>query len=307
MLYFWIGCQKSPAHIWRIRLQCFTALLLVTIGNSGCQDTSKVTKQQSESKGAARSNSAPANSEAQVDESLTSEEYLRLGLPAQDRDWSSEDMANAAKILESLAQKGYRQLPRYKSERSGEIFARMTSAQNLDLFKNRTLLLDARFPQAADYLQASNQISKLYLTGFLKKEVRDSEIMEWMGSQFRMTVIMLDLVDEFLPSIKKDDPSFEARMQGLDQMKRGLASVVAGGLQTLTESESYRPSERIRLIGYMEETFPAIVPQLPPASRQETLLRLEKMKVDLALKELQPGLETLHSKVKASVENGAAH
>jgi hypothetical protein len=237
---------------------------------------------------------------------LTADEYLRLGLPAQDREWSGDDMGKAEKVLASVAQKGYRQLPRYKSERSGEVFERLTSPQNLDLFKNRTLPLDARFPQALNYFQASNQVLKLYLAGFLKKDVRDSELVELMGSQFRSTVVMLELVDEFVPTIKKDDPKYEVRMQGLDQMKRGLASVVAGGLQTITERESYRGSELVRLVGYMQETFPLIVPRLPPGARTETVLRLKKMQDDPALKDLQPGLGELHSKVKAAVEKGAA-
>ena len=59
-------------------------------------------------------------------------------------------------------------------------------------------------------------------------------------------------------------------MQGLEKMKFGLAGLVAGGLQTLTERESYRKGELIRLVGYMQESFPLIVPQLPPGARRET-------------------------------------
>lgn len=215
-------------------------------------------------------------------------------------------MAQAAKIFASLAQKGYRQLPVYKSERSGEMFARLTSPNNFDLFKDRTFPLDSRLPQALNYLQASNQVLKLYLAGFLKKDVRDSELVELTGSQFRLTAIMVELVDEFLPTISKDDPNYRVRMDGLDLMKRGLANVVSGGLQTLTERHSFRGSELARLLGYMRETFPVIVPRLPPGVRTETLLRLEKMQNDPALKDLQPGLGELLSEVKASVERGAA-
>jgi hypothetical protein len=86
-------------------------------------------------------------------------------------------------------------------------------------------------------------------------------------------------------------------------MKRGLASIVAGGLQTIKERESYRRSELVRLIGYMQETFPLIVPMLPPSVRVETLTRLEKLQTDPAMKDLQPDLRELHLKVKASVPN----
>ncbi len=52
------------------------------------------------------------------DESLTLDEYIRLGLPAYDRLWSGDDMVKAEKVLTSVSQKGYRQLPRYKSRLS---------------------------------------------------------------------------------------------------------------------------------------------------------------------------------------------
>jgi hypothetical protein len=211
-------------------------------------------------------------------------------------------MVKAEKILFSVAQKGYGQLPRYKSERSGEVFARLTSSQNLDLFRNRTLPLESRFPQLLDYIQASNQVLKLYLAGFLKKGVRDSELVELMGAQLRSSAVMLELVDELLPTIKKDDPTYEVRMKGLDQMRRGLASVVSGNLQTLTERDSYRGSELVRLVGYMQVTFPLIVPRIPPGARTESLLKLEKMQDDPALKDLQPGLGELLSKVKAALD-----
>jgi hypothetical protein len=280
-------------------------LALLALVGSGCSDSSTPPSTPADQPNAPKGGS-PADPKAPSDESLTAEEYLRLGLPAQDRDWSGDDMVKAEKILASLAQKGYGQLPRYKSERSGEVFARLTSPQNLDLFKDRTLPFEARFPQALSYYQASNQVLKLYLAGFLKKGVRDSELVELLGAQCRSTVVILELVDELLPTIKKDDPKYQVRMQGLDQMRRGLASFVAGGLRTLTERESYRVGELVRLLGYMQETFPLIVPQLPPGARTETLSRLEKMQDDPALKDLQPGLGELRSKVKAAMEKETA-
>jgi hypothetical protein len=56
----------------------------------------------------------------------------------------------------------------------------------------------------------------------------------------------------------------------------------------------------------MQETFPLIVPQLPPGARTETLLRLEKMQHDPALRDLAPGLAELNAKVKAAVKKGAS-
>jgi hypothetical protein len=282
-------------YLRRTSLRCFTALVLLTLGASGCSNSSTTPNQPTGGESA----DVPVSG----DESLTSEDYLRLGLPAQDRDWSGDDMVQAANALTALAQKGHRQLPRYKSDRSGEVFARLTSPQNLELFRDRTFPLGVRLPQALIYVQASNQIFKLYLAGFVKKDVHGGDLLELLGGQLRTCAVLVELVDEFAPTIAKDDPKYEARMQGLAQMKRGLASVVAGGLQTLTERANYRKSELVKLIGCMQETFPRIFPQLPPGTRTEMLLLLDKMQDDPTLKDLQPGLGELRAKVKASVEN----
>lgn len=186
------------------------ALAFWGCGNSSVQP-SKVTNQSAGPKA-----SGHADSVASIDESFTPEEYIRLGLPAHDREWSGDDMVNVEKILASIAQKGYRHLPRYKSERSGVVFARLTSPQNLDLFRNRSLPLGPRLSQSLNYLQASNQVNKLYLSAFLKKDVRDSELVELMGSLLRSTAVLLELVDELLPTLNKDEPSYEVRMQGLE-------------------------------------------------------------------------------------------
>ena len=243
----------------------------------------------------------PAKPKPRTDESLTSKEYIALGLPAYDREWSGDDMVKAHEVLSKLADTGFRQLPGYKSERSGKVFARMTSPQNLDLFRNRSLPLKARFPQALNHFQASGQFLKLYVSAFVEKETRDCEIVELMGAVFRSTMVMLELVDEFLPTLDKEDPSYEVRLEGLEQMRRGLASVVSGGLLTLTERSSYSSTELARLVGYMQETFPLIVPQLPPGARSETMIQLKKLQGDSAMKDLQPLLEKLRGQVENSL------
>jgi len=248
----------------------------------------------------------PADPKAPSDESFASDEYIRLGLPAYDRVWFGNDMARVQKVLTSLAQDDYRHLPRYKSERSGDVFARLTSPQNLELFRDRSLPLEARFPQALNHLQVTNQILKLYLSGFVKNEIADSELVELMAAQFRSSVVMLELVDEFIPTIKKDDPTYQVRMQGLEKIRLGLAGLVASGLQTLTERKSYRKSELIRLVAYMQESFPLIVPRLPPGARMETMSELERMQEDPAMKDLQPGLGELCSMIKHSMEKAKA-
>lgn len=120
---------------------------------------------------------APAEKD---DQTLTPDEYIGLGLPAYDRDWGGADMARAAKILRSFGERKYHQLPRYQSERSGEVFARLASPSNLDLFRNDSLPLGGRLADALNYFQAHNEIFKFYLAAFQNGDVRDCELVELM-------------------------------------------------------------------------------------------------------------------------------
>jgi len=289
----------------RIQLLSFAALVLLTLCIWGYEKiATQPSKPMVQSGGSKINKSIDQNKPS--DESLMLEQYIRLGLAAHDREWFGDDMVKAEKVLSSLAEKESWKLPRYKSERSGEVFARMTSPQNLEFLRNRNLPFDVRFPQALNYCQSSSQILKLYVSAFLEKNVSDSELVELMGAMFRISVVMLELVDEFLPTLNNDDPNYQVRLKGLEQMKRGLAGIVGGGIQTLRESESYRVSELARLVAYMQEAFPLIVPRLLPGARLETMTSLEKMQVDPNMKGLQPGLGELYLKIKISLEKGKA-
>ena len=76
------------------------------------------------------------------------EEYIRLGMPAYDRDWSAKDMVNAAKVLASIEQRGNQYLPRYKSDRSGVVFARIISPDNFEFLLKHDIPLKVRMPEA---------------------------------------------------------------------------------------------------------------------------------------------------------------
>jgi hypothetical protein len=272
-----------------------TALTLLMLFALGCGDRPSPSPNPAGQSTGSKSNAEPG--EVPADESLNADEYVRLGLPAYDRRWSAGDMAKAEKVLASLAQAACQHLPRYQSKRSGAVFARITSAKNLERFRKSNSPLDTRLSEVRDYIQAFNEINKLYGFAFLKKKVANGELVELMGAQFRSTVVAIELVNKL-----HDDPRHAAGMQDFEGMKQGLASIVAGGLQALTDHESYRRSELARLVGYMQETFPVIVPWLPPDARAEAMIRLEKLHEDPALRELQPRLKELRSQVKASVE-----
>jgi hypothetical protein len=204
------------------------SLLLVSLG--GCSRQPAV-QEQSEQELSQPEDTPKGEPLTPPDRSLTSDEYIRLGMPAHDRPWSGADMTAAAKVLTTLAEKDPGLLPRYQSERSGEVFARLVAVeQNLAVSKNKTLPVGPRIDNYADYLKSANKIAKLYASAFIARKLEGAEMIEFLGALLRIEVIAWPLVDEYFLSLDKKDGGRKDRMAEREQMKQGLAGMVASAV-----------------------------------------------------------------------------
>lgn len=244
---------------------------------------------------------APTSAGNVPDDSLAANEYISLGIPSHDRRWVGQDMAAAASKLRSLAAQSPAKLPRAGSSRSGPVFDRIVSADNLKFFRSRSLPLSARFPDAITYAESQTAILKTYLAARESNAVTGRELVELMGAQLRLAGVMLELVDEFVPTLSKDDPKYPVRMAGLDQMRQGLAGAVAGSVITLTESQFYDVDSRTKLMAYCRETFPSIVPKLTVPSQQEVVQRLDALVEHDAVRPFRSEAVSLRHEVRAAL------
>lgn len=225
-------------------------------------------------------------------------EYIQKGLPASDREWSSPEAERAMKALTALAADDPRQLPHFESARSGIVFARMVNPDNLALSRDQSLPLSARLTDAMNSLQATNQILKLYLREVVAgSSIYARDLIELVGYQLHVVVELTSLADEMALTIPKDDPNYDARMKGFDQMRSGLATMVSGSLLTLTERAVYSKADRVALMGHLKRTLPSIMPRLTEASRLDLQARVRELAEDQS-NDLHPAIDEL----KASIE-----
>jgi len=246
----------------------------------------------------------PSDGRDDNDQSLKTEEYVRLGLPAPDKVWSGEDMLQANKVFATLALDKPEQLPRLRSSRSGDVFDRLTSIEFVQSIRSRDDPLNTRLMQGIDYVDGLKEIVKKYTSAFLNGVARDVEVVALNGTLLRLFVLEFELLAEFVKTLDKEDPTYAVRMQGMEQTKSGLAQVVNGHLMTLTERDRYRPPELIHLVEHMQETFPALFPYLAPAAGTDALTRLVQMQDDPHLQDMQPGLGNLLEKLRETRAKG---
>jgi len=231
------------------------------------------------------------------DHSLTVDAYLDKGMPAIDRSWTGQELAAAGRIIKKIANDSGKKLPRYNSSQSGDVFARMTSKSNFKFYENSWSPVELRFADGLAGSQGAAEILKLYIAANTKNEVGAMELIELLGLSLRYSKVAIKLTNEFIPSLDKTASDYSVRMDGLAQMKRGLATQVSGCLLSLTERHIYRPVEMKRLIVHMQDTLPDIIPNLTQQSQTEFINKLKAFDSDPSMNDLDPELHELVMKV----------
>jgi len=248
---------------------------------------------------------APREDAPPPDYSLTAAEYRKLGLPVPARPWSAADMSQAAVVLDTLARRHPEQLPRYQSDVSGKVFARLTSADQLKTFRDRSVPIAKRLTQALDCEAAIKQVAESYMAAARARAVGDPELVEMLGTLLRLAVVISVLADEFRPTLNPKDPAYAEGADQLAQIRDELAATVAGSVLALEKSR-LRPADLSRLVGHIQDTFPVLVPRLLPKARADTLKRLEALTRVPLLKGLQVNVRRLHEKLKQAAAKDRA-
>jgi hypothetical protein len=279
--------------------------------NVGCEQTSSTAPPKDEllsnnakPKGGPLRDDHPqeALTEDLEDRSLTTDQYVKLGLPKCDRPWSSADMSRAAKALAEIAKRDPRELPRFKSDNSGKVFARITSDENLDSIRKKSWPVSVRTGFALQYLHAAASIGKLYGAAAIDQKAASDETTEILGLTLRIAVVLKDLSDEVLPTLDQKDPTYAVRVKGLKQLTAGLGPVLQGLMTQALATKKLKPETQTRLLEYLDKTLPSLVKVLPTKAREDVRAKLKTLSERPEFAEHQQDFEPLLEKISQSLE-----
>jgi len=96
------------------------------------------------------------------DNSLRVTEYMKSGLPDPSRTWASNDYALAFSVLENLKQTRQYSLPRKGSEKSGVVFNRMLSQDNMVFMEIEEMMDEQKLHHLRNYLRVCENMVGLY-------------------------------------------------------------------------------------------------------------------------------------------------
>jgi hypothetical protein len=247
-------------------------------------------------------NRQDAHTEDLEDRSLTTDQYVKLGLPKCDRPWSSADMSRAAKVLTEIAKRDPRELPRYESATSGKVFARITSDENLDSIRKKSWPVSVRTGFALQYLHAAASIGKLYGAAAIEQKAASDEMTEILGLTLRIAVTLKDLSDEVLPTLDEKDPTYAVRVKGLKQMTAGLGPVLQGLMTQALTTKKLKPETQTRMLEYLDKTLPSLVKVLPAKAREDVREKLKTLRERPEFAEHQQAFQSLLEKLNQALE-----
>jgi hypothetical protein len=195
---------------------------------------------------------------------------LEAGIPAVDRAWAGVDYEAVARVLAA----GKVPLPTLETAPGRRFLERFASTENLSMLRAREFALGPRLQSGLASMQGSAQVLMLYAA---RGPAVHEELARLLAFQLRLVDAMLELVDELLPTIPKDD-QYATRMEGLQKLRGGLAQVYMGSAISLSETKVYAPGDLSRILAAMAETLPRARAYLSADARTELRVKLQAVR-----------------------------
>jgi hypothetical protein len=245
---------------------------------------------------------APPKLPSVPDQSLDNDRYVELGFPSYDRTWSAPDMARTAECLKALAAKHPEQLPRFRSRRSGRVFARIVDRDSFKFIRQKSRPIAFRLTLGRQLVLSFLSVVELYASALADRKVGVEDMVDLIDVELEAVRITFDFNDEIRYTFPIKDPIREKRLaQQLEHMRQKTAEGVNLGLTAIRDAHT--PLEtRKRILASLQRNLPGLAPRLPSASRVELVLRLDRFAVDPHLKDLESEISLLRDELRAVVQ-----
>ena len=167
------------------------------------------------------------------DYSLSIEEFQNMGMPDPNRIWDSEDIGKAIDVCYSIKWDQPYSLPKKESRKTGILFDRMISLENMSFLHDDALHLSDKAYASLHFLEIFEQWKDVYTHPMWKKQYYHRELVDININEVRVTEIMVELTKKVLVS---NDPKIILLQSGVPQVRMNYVSSLlnAMNLQSFT-------------------------------------------------------------------------
>ncbi|MCK5694554.1 MAG: hypothetical protein KAI08_16935 [Bacteroidales bacterium] len=184
------------------------------------------------------------NKANETDHSLTLLEYQELGMPDYNSVWSMEDYSNAFFVLNTLKYGNLKALPVRDSEKSGVLFSRMISIDNLSFLQDEALPLWARADMIKWFVNTLMELKVVYTTVGTERQYYVRELMDIDIFRVSVAHLMLELGQKINESNDPSDIAMNSDYPHIQKMYLDILSELLGEQQ----NTSLYPEQTLELL-----------------------------------------------------------
>ncbi|HNR42779.1 MAG TPA: hypothetical protein PKL65_11150 [Bacteroidales bacterium] len=207
------------------------------------------------------------------DLSLRPEEYQKLGLPDHIRLWNLQDYINANITLSTLKTNFPNSLPRKSSKKSGAVFARLVSGDNLSFMYDKSMPLHGRAQIIQHFTRFYSELESIYSVETDVRNYYSDELADINLFGLLVHDRMLELAWQIMDSDDEEDRDLQ---YGLKTVKRNYLNLVDHLLDEQVKSEVYSDADLDRLSDRLEQSLAVNVSWFLPSERDSVAESIEK-------------------------------
>ena len=193
-----------------------------------------------------------------ADNSLTTDQYIAVGMPPIDKPWTFDQYDALATALQKVAKDDPTHLPRYMSPKSGDVFDRMISQENLKSFYDKNIAV-------ADRLTAFGGLTKflaivtMYSDASKPTAALDIELLKLGGFILRAELAACLATDEYVAAHPEAKTA-----AGVNQVKSGSAQSAGGVVDMIVAHSEVRMIAAVAFMPEFKDVMNSLLPELLP-------------------------------------------
>lgn len=178
------------------------------------------------------------------DHSLTPAEYRKLGMPDHQKIWTNQDFLRAQEALSGLRAKNFLSLPRKGSQKSGAVYNRMLSQENLSYVNDTSILLSDRAFQIMYFSIFFADLNRMYTDNLKTEQFYKEELIDICIFRIFVQGKMLELAGKIMNS---KEPSSVGLRSGGQTVASGYSKLIFKALEEQVKFKTYRKRDLERL------------------------------------------------------------
>ena len=228
------------------------------------------------------------------DLSLTENEYTAKGMPDIGKVWTEQELIKAHVTLGSLRTKNFLTLPVKGSRKSGKVFSRIISRENLSFLDDPSKPLRDKAFEIQTLANFLNEISEMYHDNLRTEQYYSKELIDIFISEIYVREKMLELAEKIKNA---RDPADMAMSSGRPAIVGGYVNLIRILVREQEKTKSYPSGELKRLSGAVLKSVRENLKYLDSESKQKLSAEIrntsEKIKSGSARKDIAEMLKFL--------------